>query len=621
LVALRQPQGGLCANRWAVSIVEEESIMDRLLVIGGASSDVLHLEDRTVACAGGAGMYTAMAARRCGAQVALFGPRPDPCPDNLKPVSMNLSEWLGPVISPAQLLQFEISYRGGETKYLKASVDAETLLSTSMLPADLSKYDLVHLTPLGDAEKQLSFIQACRHRGAKRISAGTWPRDAVERPQAVRAVMEQADYFFMNDLEAKAVFGSLESASIQPGKVLYITLGAQGACIIQGETSSLIPAVLATELDPTGAGDTFCGATLAYLLRKAHPIMAARHATTLAAEMITQVGPTALLSDDPPPKVPLDERVRVNDELALEVAEKISTLPQVSPFPFVSPELIPVGHPKALDYFFVETVQQFSFWSEKNNRYNQPLIAEIGGVEHKGSDYLYEAFRRRVEQDANFCSPERQANLSRGELLEVFRADNGDSPMPALDLHLEQARYYGRDMLGLQLTPQAVLHKALASDQPLQTLMAVLDQIGGYKEDPLRKKSSLLALALTQRPERFLPLREDEQVAPVIDYHALRSCLRIGLIDVIDERLRSKLANRQIVSPTEEWAVRYPAYRAIEQVVALSGKSTGAMDSFFFGARKRCPEMSEPECQFCEVDQMCAHRKELFQPVLRTTFY
>jgi hypothetical protein len=151
--------------------------------------------------------------------------------------------------------------------------------------------------------------------------------------------------------------------------------------------------------------------------------------------------------------------------------------------------------------------------------------------------------------------------------------------------------------------------------------MGTLDQIGGYKEDPLRKKSSLLALALTQRPERFLLLGEDEQVAPVIDYHALRSCLRIGLIEVMDEKFRNKLVNRQIVSSAEEWAVRYAAYCAIEQVIALSGKSTGAVDQFFFGARKRCPEMSEPECQFCQVDLMCAHRKELFQPVLRTTFY
>ena len=595
--------------------------MNRLLIIGGASFDVLHLKDRTVDSVGGVGMYTAMAARRCGAQVAMLSLRPDPCPEPLKPVARRLAEWLGPAVSSAELPQFEISYRRGKTEYLNVSLGAEAMLSPTVLPADLSKYDFVHVTQKADVSMQLSFIQACRQRGAKQISAGTYPNDAVNQPQAVRAVIEQSDYFFMNDLEAKAVFGSLESANTEPGKVLCITLGAEGACIIQGDTATLIPGVSATVLDPTGAGDTFCGATLAYLLQEKHPIMAARHAIPLAAEMIAQVGPTALLSDDPPPDSPLDARVQVNDGQMRKVAAKISTLSEVSPFPFVGPEYPPVGHPKALDYFFAATLQQFSFWTEQDDRYYQPLIAKISGVERKGSDYLWDAFRRRVEQDADFCSPERQANLSREELLQVFRADNGDDPMPALDLHLEQAHHYGRDMLTLQLTPQAVLQKALATAQPLQTFLVTLDRIGGYKEDPLRKKSSLLALILNQRPETFLPLQNGEQVAPVIDYHLMRSCLRVGLVDVVDEELRNKLLNRQIVSPAEEWAVRYAAYRAIEQFVALSGRSAGVVDWFFFNARKRCPEMSEPECRLCQVDPVCAHRKELFQPVLRTSFY
>ena len=75
--------------------------MSRLLVIGVTSVDRLHLQERTVESAGGAGMYTAMAARRCGAEVALFGPRPDPCPERLKPVAGRLTEWLGPVAPPA----------------------------------------------------------------------------------------------------------------------------------------------------------------------------------------------------------------------------------------------------------------------------------------------------------------------------------------------------------------------------------------------------------------------------------------------------------------------------------------------------------------------------------------
>jgi hypothetical protein len=313
--------------------------------------------------------------------------------------------------------------------------------------------------------------------------------------------------------------------------------------------------------------------------------------------------------------------VQINEEQVQKIGEKIAEIPEIAPFQYVYPVVPPVGHPKALDYFFAFTLQQFSFWTVKDNRYHQPLIATIGGVEWKGSDYLFEAYRRQLERDPDSCSPERQANLSRAELLEVFRADNGEDPMPALDLHLEMAQQYGRDMLALGFTPQIVLQEALDSPQPLETFLVTLDKIGGYKEDPLRKKSSLLAIILKQRPEEFLPLRSDEVIEPVIDYHALRACLRFGLIDVLDDGLRNKLEDRQIVSEAEEWAVRYATYRAVEQLSALSGKSTSAVDWFLYNSRKHCPEMSEPECQFCLVDEVCAHRKELFQPVIRTDYY
>jgi hypothetical protein len=177
-------------------------------------------------------------------------------------------------------------------------------------------------------------------------------------------------------------------------------------------------------------------------------------------------------------------------------------------------------------------------------------------------------------------------------------------------------------MLALRLTPQAVLEKALASTEPLQTFLLTLDQVGGYKEDPLRKKSLLLAMGLNNRPETFLPLREDEVLAPIMDYHIMRSCLRIGLIDVVDGELAEKLTDRQVVSSAEEWAVRYPAYLAYEQLLTLSGKSPSSLNGFVFGnARKLCPEMTEPECKSCQLDPVCAHRKAFFQPVLRTTFY
>ena len=166
-------------------------------------------------------------------------------------------EWLGPVVSTDQMPQFEISYRQGKTEYLKVSLGAEEMLSPEMLPADLSKCDLVHLTSQSDVSKQLSFVQVCRQRGAKQISAGTYLLDADRQPQAVRALIEQTDYFFMNETEARSVFGSLESARTEPGKVLYVTLGPEGACIIQGDTSTLIPAVATTDAGSNRRGRHF----------------------------------------------------------------------------------------------------------------------------------------------------------------------------------------------------------------------------------------------------------------------------------------------------------------------------------------------------------------------------
>ena len=102
----------------------------------------------------------------------------------------------------------------------------------------------------------------------------------------------------------------------------------------------------------------------------------------------------------------------------------------------------------------------------------------------------------------------------------------------------------------------------------------------------------------------------------------MHPCLRVVLVDVLDGELRKNLAGRRILSPADGWSVRFVAYIAVEQLVHHSGRSTGAVDAFLFSnARIRCPEMTGPQRERCPLDPVCAHRKELFQAVLRTTFY
>src|SRR5262245_25456505 len=92
-----------------------------IFVIGTASLDLLRLADgRVVEAAGGAGLYTALAAHRVGATVGLFAPKSEPLPEPLQPVEQRL-RWLGPGISPEQLPHLEIQHHGGGKATLLAA--------------------------------------------------------------------------------------------------------------------------------------------------------------------------------------------------------------------------------------------------------------------------------------------------------------------------------------------------------------------------------------------------------------------------------------------------------------------------------------------------------------------
>jgi ribokinase len=590
-------------------------------VIGGASLDVLHFGGQTVASAGGAGLYTALAAHCAGARAGMFAPFPDPVPDSLKPAADRLT-WIGPVAPPDQLPRFEIAHHGGgRATLVDAFWGAEMALTPDALPPALLEASIVHVAALRTADRQLAFARACRSRSQARLSAGTFARSVSAERDRVRELFEAVDYFFMNENEAGLLFGGVDAARARPGQVLFVTLGERGALVIQGQHVTHVPGVPAAELDPTGAGDTFCGATLAGLARGEHPVIAARTGVALAGEMIGEIGPARLASDRPAPEYPIDDRCRPVTDQIQRVASLIARLPEVQPFDFSGDLLPPVDHPAALDYFFAAALQQFGFWEMREGRYRRPMIAPIDGRSLKGSDYLWSAYRRQLDRDPEFFAPARQMNLTEAELAEVFCSDAGANPMPAFDLHLQQARVYGRDMQSLGWTPSEMITAASASHRPRTALLDLLAHVGGYKEDPLRKKAMLLALILEQRPERFLQPTPGEPEPPVIDYHLMRSCLRIGLIEIVDADLRQRVRGHEELAADEEWAIRWAAYRAIQQVQQVSGRGMGAVDWFFFGARRRCPEMTEPDCPNCAVDPVCAHRKELFQPVIRTTFY
>ncbi|HEY9678430.1 MAG TPA: PfkB family carbohydrate kinase [Drouetiella sp.] len=270
--------------------------MGKLVVIGCASLDVVHVERDekkvTHESAGGAALYTALAARGCGIDVTLVAPRPNPIPPALEFASAVLN-WVGPECSAEEIPRLEIVHYGeGKATLIGASWGAEHSLATSHLPL-LNKDDFVHIAALSSAQAQMKFLrEAKRHKAT--VSVGTYARLIQSAKQEVLELFANSDFFFMNANEFRLLFEEGSMSIDSPDQKVFVTDGAAGATIYNGNIKHRISAPAAVEFEPTGAGDTFCGVTLGEILRGIPVVEAAKTACAVASSSVEQIGPTVI---------------------------------------------------------------------------------------------------------------------------------------------------------------------------------------------------------------------------------------------------------------------------------------------------------------------------------------
>jgi sugar/nucleoside kinase (ribokinase family) len=272
--------------------------MSNILVIGCVSFDTIHLEHsaglqgsagleqgaerKTYNTVGGAALFTALAAAHMGAEVTLYAPKPSPMPGALRAVD-NAVTWIGPEVDPDKMPTLEIIHHGdGSATLLAASWGPEQLLMPDALKSVLvslqpekAAFDIIHIAALSSPVRQLEFLQFFIDTGVtSRVSVGTYARAISSDRKTVLQLLKQCDMFFMNNNEANLLF---ESGAIQcrNDQLVFVTDGKYGALVHTANSSEHIEALPADELDPTGAGDTFCGATLAALANQLNAEQAA----------------------------------------------------------------------------------------------------------------------------------------------------------------------------------------------------------------------------------------------------------------------------------------------------------------------------------------------------------
>lgn len=102
-------------------------------------------------------------------------------------------------------------------------------------------------------------------------------------------------YFFPEKSEQEAV----QALKSYGAEIVSLTRGSDGATIFSGNDVITIPGHVVDEVDPTGAGDCFCGTFLARLITGHSIEDAARYANAAGALSVTRRGPMEGNSDLP----------------------------------------------------------------------------------------------------------------------------------------------------------------------------------------------------------------------------------------------------------------------------------------------------------------------------------
>lgn len=179
----------------------------------------------------------------------------------------------------------------------------EKLGSPSMLTLDMARrsgkdsgpYDGAHVAPQ-TTEGQLRALEMAR--GAAAVTLDCMVEPYIDRrPYRDGSALRGVTAFLPSAAEVSAVWGDVEptrlAASLrdQAGvRWLVITRGADGSDVVEPERITWVPSVPVAEVDPTGAGDAYCGGFLAGLLDDGDPIKAAARGATSASFVVETQG-------------------------------------------------------------------------------------------------------------------------------------------------------------------------------------------------------------------------------------------------------------------------------------------------------------------------------------------
>lgn len=285
----------------------------RIVVIGSANVDVTAYVAAMPRAAetvfgehadvgfGGKGANQAVAARRCGGEVALVARLGEDLfaaatLDHYRSLGLDVSR-VKQVPGPSGMASILVEAGGGNRIIVVAGANAALRPEDVDEAAPLLKGAGVLLLQL---ETPLDTVAHALRRG-REWGVRTLLNPAPVAPGFDRALLRQADIVVPNEIEAEALtgcaIGNEEQARraarllLDAGpRLVVLTLGDRGALLAEAAGMEAIPSFPVEARDTTGAGDAFIGSFAVFLAEGAPARDAARRASLYAALSVTSPG-------------------------------------------------------------------------------------------------------------------------------------------------------------------------------------------------------------------------------------------------------------------------------------------------------------------------------------------
>ncbi len=291
--------------------VPEPPDRDALWVLGNLTIDDVVLPDGTTAMGlcGGNAVYAALGAALWRSRVALgarIGPDfPQTHLERLERAGLEL----GLVHVTVPCIHNWALYEPDDVRrfvnWVGSGSHADQSIRPDDLPAAIVGADACHVAPM-PLWIQAELVQHLRREGVNVISLDPHDEYVTGHEEELLALIRDVDLFLPSRTEARLLYGrddpeaAVRAFAAAGPRVVAIKLGPEGSVVCGPDgVDHHVPAMPVRVVDPTGAGDAYCGGFLAAYCNRPDAVVAAFYGAVSASFAIERRGAVALIDIDP----------------------------------------------------------------------------------------------------------------------------------------------------------------------------------------------------------------------------------------------------------------------------------------------------------------------------------